>query len=150
MQLNKNRVPCQSYNMGDFIERLPALGAERLANVLAVRAETDEVLRKVLSVSLAIQASTRDFSEVSDVIDDAIDIPEFVPHPEGRNEMILDEILLKIQELEKFGNIPLARQIAEYSVQKAIKMQEQFEEGFAWSCSLEKIEKWLAETGGTK
>ncbi len=148
--MNRNRGPSQPYDMRDFLDRLPTLGVDKLVNILSVRAETDIVLNKVLLVSLAIQNSTSDISQVTDALDYAIHVPELVRYPEDGYEIILDEILLRIEELEKTGNVLLAREIAEYSLLKGTEMQEKFEEGFSWTCSLENIEKWLAEKGRTK
>jgi hypothetical protein len=136
--------------MNDFSKRLPALGTDKLANILTLRAETDDVLNKMLSVSLAIQDSTNDISQITDALNYAVHIPEFVRHPEDGYEIILDEILLQVEDLVKLGKVRLARKIAEYSFLKGTEMLEQFEEGFSWNCSLKNIERWLAETGGNK
>lgn len=147
---NRNHSPVRLYDMNDFSKRLPALGTDKLANILTLRAETDDVLNKILSVSLAIQDSTNDISQITDALNFAIHVPEFVPHLEDGYEIILDEILLQVEDLVKLGKVRLAREIAEYSLLKGTEMLEQFEEGFSWNCSLENVEKWLAEMGDDK
>jgi hypothetical protein len=142
----RNDDPVRIYGMSDFTDQLPRINSERLANILAVRAEFDEILNKILSVSLAFQTPTLDIASISGVLNYALYVPELVSDSEG-HEQILDEVLFQIEQLAKKGNPGLAKQIAMYSLERGHEMLENFDEGFSWNGSLEEIEKWLTQTG---
>lgn len=137
------------YGMNDFIKQLPMLGPDRLSSILAVRAEYDQVLSKILSVSLAFQNPNADLKSIKATLNYAIHIPELVSDTEG-HEQILDEVLWQVNQLEKNGKLEIAKQIARYSLERGQEMLENFEEGFSWNCSLEEIEKWLSRSGEKK
>ncbi len=139
----------RSFDMNDFINELPLLGAKRLSYILGVRSETDPVLNKILSVALAFQKPISNFEEIVDVLNVAIDIPELVPDNEGHDQ-ILDEVFWQIKQLANTGNLDLAKRVACYAIEQGQKMVENFEEGFSWNGSLEEIEKWLASNGERK
>jgi len=132
------------YELSDLIQRLPCIGVERLSYLLGVRAESDEILRKTLLVSLTFEDLLIDVLKIKKGLDsvlhfsDSALISDFAGH-----ELILDEILWQVDRLAKKGNPEEARMIALYALNKGKKMTEQFEEGFSWNISLEEIEKWL-------
>ena len=94
--INRNDDPVGIYDMNDFAKQLPMLGPDRLSSILAVRAEYDQVLSKILSVSLAFQNPSADLKSIMATLNYAIHIPELVSDSEG-HEQILDEILWQIE-----------------------------------------------------
>ena len=148
--VNRNSDPVRIFGIEEFTSQLPSLGIDKLASILAVRSEHDEVLNKILSISLAFKKPVADINSMTTVLDYAIHVPDhrsnFVSDNDGR-EIILNEILLQVEFLAEIGNIELAKQVAKYSLEKGKCMLEKFEEGFAWGNSLEEIERWLEKSG---
>ena len=147
---NRNSDPVRIFGIEEFASQLPSLGIEKLASILAVCSERDEVLNKILSISLAFKKPVADINSVTTVLNYAMHVPDhrsnFVSD-NGGHEFILNEILLRIELREESGNIELAKQVAKYSLEKGKCMLEKFEEGFAWGNSLEEIESWLEKSG---
>lgn len=148
--VNRNSDPVRIFGIEEFTSQLPSLGIDKLASILAVRSEHDEVLNKILSISLEFKKPIADINSVTTVLDYAIHVSDhgskFVSDHDG-HEFILNEILLQIELLTDSGNIELAKQVAKFSVEKGKCMLEKFEEGFAWGNSLEEIESWLGKSG---
>jgi hypothetical protein len=144
--VSQNSEPSRIFEVEDFTNQLPSLGIDKLANILAVRSECDEILNKILSISLAFKNPAADIESVTKVLNYAIHITDnesnFVSDHDG-HELILDEIFKQITLMAENGNIKLAKQVAKYTLEKGQRMLEKFEEGFCWGRALEKIESWL-------
>ncbi len=145
----RNDDPIGLYDMNDFAKQLPMLGSDRLSSILAIRAEYDQILNKILSISLSFQNPIVDLKTIMAALNNAIHIPELVSDSEG-HEQILDEIFWQIERLAQNGNYEFAKLVAKYSLERGQEMLENFEEGFSWNCSLKEIENWLASNGEKK
>lgn len=148
--VNRNSEPNCIFGIEDFTNQLPSLGVNKLVNILAVRSECDEILNKILSISLVFKNPVADIESVTKVLAYAIHISDngskFVSDDDG-HEFILNEIFNQITFLEEKGNIRLAQQVAKFALEKGQSMLEKFEEGFCWGSALDEIESWLEKSG---
>ena len=143
---NRNRGPTPPFEFLELREQIPSLGVHRLAELLWIRAQNDDILTKALMVGLSIKSGT-DSDLAKRAIDYALHFPDFVRYSEGGHGQILDEITTSLQDFANRGHRDLALQLARYTIARAQEVSENFEDDWAWTSSLEDLRKWTDITG---
>jgi hypothetical protein len=142
--LNRNRGPTQPFEFLELRERIAFLGVSRLAELLWIRAQNDDVLTKALMVTLSLNAGG-DSELAKRAIDYALHFPDYVRYTERGHGQILDEIKISLQDWAEDGHREFALQLARYAIERAQSVSENFEDDWAWTCSLENLRKWADE-----
>ncbi len=138
--INRRRDPTPPFEFLELRKLIPSMGSDRLAEILWIRAQSDDMLGKVLMVTVALQAD--DLERAKLAVDYALHFPEFVRYTESGHGQILEEIKTSLENLAGEGRTDFALNIARYAIQRAHEVAENFEEDWDWISSIESLEEW--------
>lgn len=137
------RDPIPPFDLNNLRDHLVTLGAERLAEIVWVRAQDDEVLQKSIMVTLALQDASEDWEKAKNAIDYALHFSNFVRYSEGGHSQVIDEIKKELENLYERGNSDAAIQIARYTITRAQDIAENFEDDWEWTCGIKSLSDFL-------
>jgi hypothetical protein len=138
--LSARRGPESPVSFGEIHSLLGSLDREAISNILWIRAQHDDVLRRVLTAHVAIRLSAENFEIGRAAIDFALHFPDFIPHDaEGGYQQILDTIADEIDQLATSGHLHLALTLARHALQASKRATEKFAEGWVWNCAISRV-----------
>jgi hypothetical protein len=143
--LNRNRGPTPPLHLDDLPNHLAILGSDRLAELVWVRAQEDDVLRKALMTAVAIRVHCQDWEPIKAAINYALHFPEFVRYTESGHGQILDEIRNALEFLVHQGKRELALRAAQHAITLGNEVTENFEDDWDWTNSLNELTRWVDE-----
>lgn len=144
--LYARRGPESPVTFADIHSLLGSLDREALSNILRIRAQYDDVLRRVLTAHFALRLSDGNFEMGKAAIDFALHLPDFISHDaEGGYQQILDTITDGIQHLGTSDRPGMALELAEYALQSSQRVAETFAEGRDWSCAISRLVRLVEE-----
>lgn len=131
-------------------DHLRSLDSAHLIEILQGRAQRDEILRRVLTLAVAIRSSAGDYEKGKAAINFGLFLPDFIRYNEGGHGQILDEIKSAIQFLAENNYRECAVRLAQYTIKRAEELSERFEDDWDWRSSLDHLigcaEKLKAES----
>ena len=142
--LKKRMGPEPPLEFSELKKRLMLLDKEHVAEMLWNRAQTDDILRKVVMIGIVFHGSIA-FEQAKAVIDYAFHFPEYIRYFEKGHDEILDEIKGVVARVVEEGRRELAIEIADYAINCAESLSENFEDDWGWRCSLESLMECLVE-----
>lgn len=132
--------PGAPIEFNDLLEQLRALDKESLSEILWIRAQHDDVLRRELTATVAIRLSAGDFEKGKAAIDFALHLPDFVTYDiEDGYGQILDGINDGIQYLAINSHRDSAIRLGRYAIEGAEVALEKFAEGWDWQRALDRL-----------
>lgn len=124
----------------DLLVLLRSLDKDSLSEILWIRAQHDDLLRKILTAIVAIRLSAGDFEKGKAAIDFALHLPDFVTYDvENGYGQILDGISDGIQYLADNNHRESAIRLAQYAIEGTEAALEKFAEGWDWQCALDRL-----------
>lgn len=148
--MKKKRELIPPFDLNILRDHLVTLGAERLAEMVWVRAQDDDVLQKSIMVTLALQEASEDLEKAKNAIDYALHFPDFVRYSEGGHSQVLDEIKKEVADLHERGNCEVAIQITRYTITRAQDIAENFEDDWEWTCGIKSLTDFLKSISNDK
>jgi hypothetical protein len=137
-----NRIPAP-LNIDELKPYLIDLGAKRLADMMWMSAQWNEVLRRSVMGAIGIQAS-QDLATAKAAIDYALDLPTDISYQESGYGLILYEIQNTLEGLMEDSVNPVGvLELARYTCDQAEKRIENFQDDWDWVSSLECLQEWL-------
>ena len=133
--------PRSPVDLQELPAQLSSFDSEHLIDIIWVRAQRDDLLSKILMVSVVLHSSTGDVERAKAAIDYALYFPEYVRYSESGHGQILDEIKRGVQYQVERGYSEFAICVGEYATEQAEKISENFEDDWEWRCSLEDLVK---------
>ena len=127
--------------------RLSALDSSRLADLLWLRAQSDDVLWKASMALAALQPSSDDWEKSRAAIDFALHFPDYVRYTERGHGLILD-VIRQALDLMKEGQREFALRVADYAIERGHEVAKNFEDDWDWTSSLDDLEKWACGIRG--
>lgn len=124
-------------------EQLPKLGIDRLADILIYSSESHHILRKLLTGTLGIQLANGEWEKAKGAIDYALHFPDYIRYTECGHGQIIEEIRTSLELLAAQEQDHFAIRIAEYAIDKAQSITENFEDDREWTSSLENLREWV-------
>ena len=140
--LNRKRGPMPPMDFNELKDHLPSLGSERLADLLWIRAEQDEILRKVLMAAVGIQSASGDFEKAKIAIDYALHFPDFIRYTEDGHGQILEEIKVCLENIANNGKREFAIRVARHAIDRGQEVAENFQDDWDWTSSLKNLSEW--------
>lgn len=116
---------------------------ERLIEIVWLSAESNAVLWKALSSSIAIQKANGDLTKIKQAIDFAFYFPDVVPYSERGHGIIINEMINALETLCQKNGASFALQVAAYIYEEGEKILECFQEDWSWVCALENLASWI-------
>ena len=137
--IDARRGPESPLNFNDLRERLLHFGSNQLADILWVRSQSDDVLRRILIGSVGLRLVPPDIQQARAAIDCAIHFPDFIRYFEKGHDQILEEIRNAAEVQAANGYRQFAVEIMEYALSKAEEVAENFEEDWDWTYSMQQL-----------
>ncbi len=132
--------PDSPIEFNDLLRHLRSFGIKDLSEILWIRAQHDDLLRRILTVTAAIPLCAGDFKKGKSAIDFALYLPDFVTYDiENGYGQLLDAIHVGIERLADDGDRASALQLAQYAIEQAQAALERFAEGRDWRCAIERL-----------
>ena len=146
----RNLEPEAPLDFDELRTELSTLGARHLAELLWLRAQYDDILRKSATVSIVLRLSKGDWDKAKKAIDYALHFPDYVRYTEDGHGLIIEEIKSALDVLAAQNQAEFALQIAQYAVEVGQKVADNFEDDWEWTSSLEDLVEWIVETTSKK
>ena len=141
--IDARRGPESPLDFNDLRERLLHIGSNQLADILWVRAQTDDVLRRILIGSVGLRLVPPDIQQARAAIDCAIHFPDFIRYFEKGHGQILDEIRSAAEVQAAHGYRQFSVEIMEYAIGRAEEVAENFEEDWDWTYSMRQLTEYV-------
>lgn len=138
-----NRGPSAPLGMNQLKQYLKRFSHERLVEMVWLNAQSNSILWKALSSSIAIQESHGDFEKVKQAIDFAFYFPDTVHYSERGYGTLIYEMTNALEVLYKEIGEQFALQTAHYIYEEGQKALEYFDEGWDWICALDNLKSWI-------
>ncbi len=135
--------PSAPLEWSELKEQLPKLGIDRLADILFHSSENNDILKKLLMGTVGIQLAMGEWEKTKAAIDYAFHFPDYVRYTEHGHGQIIEEIITSLELLVDQGQEHFAIRIAEYAIEKAQSIAENFEDGWDWTSSIENLRQWV-------
>jgi len=147
--LNKRCGKLSPLDFDKLVSHIPKLGIERMATILWMAAERNEILRKALTVAIGLQLVNGNVEKAKVFIDYALDFNDHVSYKKDGHGLILDEIQTTLANLDFSLNKEFIIHIAQYTLEKGHEVAMNFEDDWEWTSSLMQLEEWLGKINAT-
>lgn len=137
------RGPSSPVDMDQLKTHLNSFTQEHLVEIIWSSAQYNSVLWKALSASIGMRLAKDNWEEAKKTIDFALYFPDMVRYTEKGHGIIIDEMINALEFLYKESDKQFTLQIANYILEQAQKVHENFEDGWDWTCALESLEDWV-------
>ena len=142
--MKARRGPDAPIESNDLLEQLRLLDKDSLSEIVWIRSQHDDLLRRALTALVAIRSSGGDFEKGKAAVDFGLHLPDFVTYDiEGGYGQILDCISSGIQYLADSSHHDCALRLAQYAVECAEATLERFAEGWEWQCAIERLTEFI-------
>ena len=141
--LKRDQESSEFCSVEELRNHLSVLGINHLIEILWVRAQYDDVLRKILMSLLGIYLVQEDVDKAKKAVNNALDFPDYIRYTENGYDQILDEIKTILESLVSDGKKEFALQIAKHTISRGQSVAENFEDDWDWTSSLEDLQKWV-------
>lgn len=135
--LKQRHGPAAPIPFQELSDHLSGLSSKHLIDLLQVRAQTDDLLRRILVVAVTLCSPTCNLTNATAALDYALHLPDFVRYAEHGHGQVLEEIAKGLEYQAMSGNQDLVLAIGDYSIAQAQKIAEHFEDDRNWTYSLE-------------
>ena len=143
--LERNRGPEAPVEFMELKKHLSLFGTDRMAEILWIRAQYDDVLAKSLMGCAGILLSNGDWEKAKTAIDYALHFPDYVRYTDGGHGQILEEIKTTLEDLTKQNQREFALRIGQYVIERGHEISENFEDDWDWTSSLSNLKEWVHE-----
>ena len=116
---------------------------DHLVEIVWLSAQSNSVLWKALSSSIAMQEANGDWNKIKKAIDFAFYFPDVVPYSERGYGIIIDEMINVLKVLYQKKGALFTLKIADYIYEEGQKALEWFNEDWDWTCALENLKLWI-------
>ena len=138
-----NRGPSAPLDWTELKTHLRGFEHEYLVELLWMSAQNNSALWKALMASISMQLAEGNWDKTIEAIDYAFYFQDYIRYTDCHYGIILDEMLKALEILKKQVSIEFALRVAPYIVENGQDIHMNFEDGWDWALSLEKLEKWI-------
>ena len=138
-----NRGPSSPLDIKRLKHHLMQLSHERLVETMWLNAQSNRILWKALSASIAIQESHGDWEKIKQAVDFAFYFSDHVSYTEHGYGIIIYEMINALEVLHQDLGKQVVLQIAYYIYEEGQKALECFDDDWDWTCALEALKVWI-------
>lgn len=146
----RNRGPSSPLDMKQLKFHLNRFSHERLVETLWLNTQSNSILWKALSSSIAIQEARRDWEKIKQAIDFAFYFSDHIPYSEHGYGIIIEQMINALDFLYQDLGEQFALQVARYIYEEGQKVLEFFDDDWDWVCALERLELWIKNNSKSK
>ena len=127
-----------------------SLSFERLLEIVWHRIQTDEILKKIVLVSIVFSTENKDYEMMKAAIDYALRFSDYIRYYEHGHDQILTELEVALKTMLASGGKEEVIRIGQYLIKKAEAVAENFEEDWSWMQSVDSLRELINSLTGSQ
>jgi hypothetical protein len=139
--MKRKQKPPSPFSIEEIVSGAASLPHARLCEIVALRADWDDILRHILCLSLAIRSL--DLVIAKAAVDNIMSIFEPIRYDDSGHGQILYEIERELVPIADKSSA-YALEVGRYAIMRAQNIAEMFEDDWDWTSSIESLEKFVA------
>ena len=145
---NNKISPLPNLGLKSSKKYVESLSFERLLEIVWHRIQTDEILKKIVLVSIAFSAENKDYEMMKAAIDCALRFSDYIRYNEHGHDQILTELEAALKAMLASGEKENVIRIGQYLIEKAEAVAENFEEDWSWMQSVDSLKNLINSLAG--
>lgn len=139
----RNHGPSAPLDWTELKAHLSRVEHEHLVELLWMSAQNNSALWKALMASAAIKLAEGNWEKTKEAIDYAFYFQDYIRYTDCKHGIILDEMINALEILKNQVSVEFSLRAAHYIFECGQELLMNFEDGWDWTLSLERLEKWI-------